>query len=213
MTILGTNTDMINRPRVLPGYQHINRYWDRSFHCHAAKILPGEYYVTDHGEMITTVLGSCVSACIRDRKLGVGGMNHFMLPHSEYTRDEDLLTSGARYGSYAMEQLINEIIKHGGSRKNLEVKLFGGGQVMSNVTSVGARNISFVRDYLHAERLPIVAEDLGGKYPRRVVFFPESGAAKVKRLQRLKNDTIVQRETAYQATLSTQGVESDVELF
>jgi len=213
MTLLGTPSPGTDSPSLLPGYQHINRYWDRNFNCHAAKLLPGEYYVTDQGEMITTVLGSCVSACIRDTRFGIGGMNHFMLPHSDYTRAEDLITSGARYGSYAMERLINEIIKHGGSRKRLEVKLFGGGQVMSHMTDVGARNIDFVREYLRTERLPVVAEDLGNRYPRRVVFFPADGAVKVKRLQRLKNDTIIRREDEYRAAINRQEVESDVELF
>ncbi len=213
MSILGLGTETLNQPPTLPGYSHINRYWDRHFDCHAAKILPGEYYVTCHGEMITTVLGSCVSACIRDRVMGIGGMNHFMLPHSDYTRDEDLLTTGARYGSYAMEQLINEILKHGGSRKYLEVKIFGGGQVMANMTDVGKKNIAFVREYLHAENLEVVSEDLGDRFPRRVAYFPETGAVKVKKLQRLRNDTIAQRETAYQASLVETKVESDVELF
>ncbi|TGD70846.1 chemoreceptor glutamine deamidase CheD [Mangrovimicrobium sediminis] len=198
---------------MLQGYEHVHRYWDRNFNCHGAKILPGEYYVTTEGEMITTVLGSCVSACIRDRVTGVGGMNHFMLPQGSGGTRSDGVSSEARYGNYAMETLINEIIKHGGKRRNLEAKLFGGGQVLAKMTAIGARNIDFVRDYVASENLEVTAEDLGDIYPRRVVFFPATGKAMVKRLVRLKNDTISQRENEYAEELSHQPVSRDVELF
>lgn len=201
------------KPGILDGYEHVHRYWDRTFACHAAKILPGEYYVTAEGEMITTVLGSCVSACIRDRVFGVGGMNHFMLPESGKHGAGDCANSQARYGSYAMEQLINQIIKHGGMRKNLEVKLFGGGQVLANMTDVGARNIAFVRQYVREENIPVTSEDLGDIYPRRVVFFPASGKVMVKRLLRVQNETIGEREKQYCEKLSHQEPSCDVELF
>lgn len=204
------------QPQQLAGYGHVHRYWDRSFECHAAKILPGEYYVTSDGEMITTVLGSCVSACIRDTLVGIGGMNHFMLPGVDGNWRAEQTDYSARYGSFAMEKLINEILKHGGSRRNLEVKLFGGGQVLANMTDVGARNIKFVREYVRTECLPISSEDLGDIHPRRVVFFPGSGKVMVKKLLRLNNKTISERETNYMKTLAVATrapVEDDVELF
>lgn len=125
-------------PACLPGLEHVNRYWDKTHQCFAAKILPGEYYVSMHNELITTVLGSCIAACIRDVKMGIGGMNHFMLPmgceveHLGKTH----LTSATRYGNFAMEILINEIIKAGGDRKRMEVKLFGGGRVLSSMSTM-----------------------------------------------------------------------------
>lgn len=200
-------------PRALPGYEHINRYWDRLHECHAAKILPGEYYVTLCGEMITTVLGSCVSACVRDRKLGIGGMNHFMLPHSDRYGTWNSGSSAARYGGYAMETLINDVLKNGGSRENLEVKIFGGGQVLANMTDIGARNISFVKDYIRIENLQLMAEDLGGTYPRKVIYFPDSGRVRVKTLRTLHNDTIIRRESSYLVSLTEQPVQGEVELF
>ncbi len=200
-------------PPVLPGYEHINRYWDRVHGCHAAKLLPGEYYVTLTGELLTTVLGSCVSACVRDRKLGVGGMNHFMLPHSAHVDGWGGNSAAARYGSYAMETLINEILKNGGRRENLEVKVFGGGQVLAQMTDVGARNIAFVREYIGVERLDLVAEDLGGPYPRKVVYFPHTGRVRIKKLRAMHNDTIVRRETRYMAQLDQEPVQGEVELF
>lgn len=200
-------------PRLLPGYEHINRYWDRTHETYAAKLLPGEYYVSMSAEMITTVLGSCVSACIRDCRLGIGGMNHFMLPHSDRLTAMESGSSAARYGSYAMEILINDILKNGGKRENLEVKLFGGGQMLAGMTDIGAKNIQFVREFLQLERLNLLAEDLGGVSPRKLVYFPATGKARVKTLQSMHNDTIVRREITYLESLKVQPVGGDVELF
>lgn len=204
-------------PPALPGYEKINRYWDRLHEQYAAKILPGEYYVTRHQELITTVLGSCVSACIRDRKLGIGGMNHFMLPHSERVDINDwgscTWSSATRYGSYAMERLINDILKHGGKRENLEVKLFGGGRIMAQMTDIGRQNINFVREYVRVEGLPVLSEDLGGFHPRKVVFFPQTGRVRVKRLRTMHNDTIILREVDYMEKLDEKPVQGEVELF
>lgn len=201
---------------VLPGFEHISRYWDRQHATVAAKILPGEYYVTLHKELVTTVLGSCVSACIRDRRLGVGGMNHFMLPLSEdgdWGGSPGVISSATRYGNYAMEHMINEILKHGGQRRNFEAKIFGGGRIMKNLSDVGARNIEFVNCYLETEKIPIVGQDVGDIFPRKIVYFPDSGRALVKRIKHLHNDTVVRRETAYHDELVHQKVQSDIELF
>lgn len=204
--------------RVLPGFGHITRYWDRGRHIYGAKILPGEFYVTTHEEYISTVLGSCVSACIRDRIFGIGGMNHFMLPHtSEYCSGQwgsCAVSSETRYGINAMEQLINTILKNGGDRRNLEVKVFGGGRILQQMTDIGRRNIHFVREYIEAEGLTLLAEDLGDIYPRKVLFFPRTGGVKVKKLRSLHNTTILERETHYLHDIEEQQQDAgEIELF
>lgn len=204
-------------PPALPGFEHVNRYWDVRMNLPAAKILPGEFYVSRNGEMIVTVLGSCVSACIRDRQLGIGGMNHFMLPQKGTHSTEvwgAAVSSASRYGNWAMEFLINEILKLGGTRRNLEIKIFGGGNVLNGVSDVGERNISFVRQYLFDENFTIAAEDLGGIYPRKVLFFPDTGAVKVRKLRDISNDTLIRREQEYSRKLVQKpDVSGDVELF
>ncbi len=172
--------------------------------------------MTTREEMITTVLGSCVSACIRDRKFGVGGMNHFMLPESTGSADHwqgTGVAAATRYGSFAMEHMINDILKLGGLRKNLEVKVFGGGRIMANMTNIGLHNIDFVREYIVAEGLALVVEDLGDIFPRKVNYFPATGRARVKKLRSMHNDTIVRREESYMHDLEEQPVESEVEIF
>lgn len=153
-------------------------YFDSTFQQNAVKILPGEYFVTNENLVICTVLGSCIAACIWDRNINVGGMNHFMLP------DSDASGTSGRYGSYAMEVLINEMLKLGARRESMQAKIFGGGQVMANFTTmkVGERNAEFVIQYLNTERIPIVSEDILDIYPRKVVYFPTTGKAMVKRL-------------------------------
>jgi chemotaxis protein CheD len=191
-----------------------NVYYDRTFDCDAAKILPGEYYYTCKDMMIVTVLGSCVSACIRDRVTGIGGMNHFMLPDGGSDTDSPVSAS-MRYGTYAMEVLINDLLKSGARRENLEAKVFGGGNVLRGfiAINVGERNAQFVRDYLRAENIRVVAEDLNDIYPRKVYFFPRTGKVLVKKLKQLNNNTLVNREQDYASRLLTNPVAGDVELF
>jgi chemotaxis protein CheD len=191
-----------------------NLYFDRNFNVDAAKILPGEYFVTGREMVLVTVLGSCVAACIRDRVTGIGGMNHFMLPDSGQDQDNPMSTS-ARYGTYAMEMLINQLIKLGAKRHNFEAKLFGGGNVLRGFTvaNVGERNSRFAKEYLHTEKIKVVAEDLLDIYPRKVYFFPQTGKVMVKRLKSVHNDTIVDREKEYNLRLKYAKVEGDVELF
>lgn len=201
--------------QVLPGFEHIQRHWDPAHQMYAAKILPGEYYITLHDEMIMTVLGSCVSACVRDSVFGIGGMNHFMLPESKGQGDtwsDGDTGAAARYGSYAMEVLINNILKNGGKRERLEVKIIGGGRIISQMTDIGKNNIAFVREYLRKEGLTIVGEDVGDIFPRKVLYFPTTGKVRVKKLRSI-NQTLVQRETTYQESLVKQPVAGSVELF
>ncbi len=204
-------------PKALRGFSHINRYWDKMHQSYAAKILPGEYYVTTNDELIVTVLGSCVSACIRDPIFGIGGMNHFMLPAQKSTSSKqwgsNSVSAATRYGNYAMEHMINDILKNGGDKRNLELKLFGGGKILANMTDVGRRNIDFILDYIQIENLNLIAKDLGDIYPRKVVFHPTTGKVKVKKLRSLHNETIVQRENEYMNKLDIEPVESEIDLF
>ena len=199
-----------------PGFEEIlapNHYFDRHFNIDAAKILPGEYYVTGRDMLLVTVLGSCVAACIRDRTNGIGGMNHFMLPDSG--ENDGPLSTSARYGSYAMEVLINQLLKLGAKRNNLEAKVFGGGKVLRGFTvaNVGQRNADYVLNYLETEKIRVASHDLLDIYPRKVYFFPQSGKVLVKRLKNAHNNTIVNREKEYSARLEHAKVEGDVELF
>jgi chemotaxis protein CheD len=190
-----------------------NVYYDRTFDCDAAKILPGEYYYTCKDMLIVTVLGSCVSACIRDRVTGIGGMNHFMLP--EGGDSDSPVSASMRYGTYAMEILINDVLKAGAKRENLEAKVFGGGNVLRGFVAmnVGERNAQFVRNYLRAENIRTIAEDLNDIYPRKVYFFPRTGKVLVKKLKNLHNNTLVNREQDYAQRLQKTPVAGEVELF
>ena len=207
---------IIASPSIL-GFEDVNRYWDKLHNVVAAKILPGEYYVTDEDEMVTTVLGSCISACIRDRETGVGGMNHFMLPETSKFKlnegVESVVGNATRYGNYAMEHLINVILANGGKRKNLEVKVFGGGKIIPTLGDVGLRNINFVLEYIDTEALQIVSQDLGDIYPRKVNFFPKTGKVRMKKIKDLHNETIASRERQYRTSIKDTPVESDIELF
>jgi len=189
-----------------------NRYYDRNFDTQAVKILPGEYYVTDDNLVLVTVLGSCVAACIRDTQNNIGGMNHFMLPDEG---GKEILSSSARYGTYAMEVLINHLLKSGARRNRLEAKVFGGGAVLSSLSSsnVGARNAEFVLKYLKTEKIPVVAKDLLDSYPRKIYYFPENGRVLVRKLHRVHNDTLFNRENEYRSRLEKAPVSGDIELF
>lgn len=187
-------------PTPIAGFEHVNRYWDKRMNVPAAKIMPGEFYVSRSGEMIVTVLGSCVAACIRDKQLGIGGMNHFMLPQeTEHSTDSwgGKASHASRYGNWAMEYLINAILKLGGTRRNLEIKIFGGANVMKNMSDIGARNVEFVKRYLYEENFEIAAQDVGTIYPRKVLYFPDTGAVKVRKLVEVTNETVIERERQY----------------
>ena len=191
-----------------------NVYYDRTFDCDAAKILPGEYYYTGKNMLIVTVLGSCVSACIRDRITGLGGMNHFMLPDGGGDGGSPVSAS-MRYGSFAMEILINDLLKAGARRENLEAKVFGGGAVLRGFTAmnVGERNAAFVTSFLKTERIPVLASDLNDIDPRKVYFFPKTGKVLVKKLMQTQNDTLAKRELDYAKRLKVEPVGGDIDLF
>lgn len=188
------------------------RYYDSRLGSDVVRILPGDYQVTREDMGLITTLGSCVSACIRDVALGIGGINHFMLPESELNTGS---IHSARYGSYAMEVLVNELLKQGASRRNLEAKVFGGANVLRSIASadVGMRNAEFVREYLENEGIAIAAEDLGQTCPRKIVFFPRTGRVLVMRLQTALNRAELDAERVYQESLRAKPVAGDIELF
>jgi chemotaxis protein CheD len=205
-------------PPVLPAFAHMQRYWDPESSHWTVKILPGEYYVTRNDEAVATVLGSCVSACVRDPDRNLGGMNHFMLPEDATVGPNNWLDPAVglatRYGSYAMESLINDLLKLGASRERLEIKLFGGGRILSGMTDVGGRNVEFVRNYMQIEGYRVSAEDLGGQQPRKVVYFPASGRVRMRKLRPIENRTISHHEQLYLASLGNKAAGGgDVELF
>jgi len=165
-------------------------FYDAHFKNAAVKILPGEYFVDNEDLLVMTTLGSCIAACLWDRHAQIGGMNHFMLP--------DGAGDSGRYGSFAMELLINEMMKRGASKSRMEAKIFGGGAVIAgmNTINVGERNTNFVIDYLKTERIPIVSKDVLDIYPRKVCFLPHSGKAMVKRLAPANTDALIQQDRA-----------------
>lgn len=185
-------------------------YADHHFQYDAVKVLPGEYYVSGDDLLIQTVLGSCIAACIWDGKVRVGGMNHFMLPDGEGS------DGSGRYGSYAMELLINEMLKLGARRETMQAKVFGGGAVMAGFTTmnVGERNTKFVLDYLATERIPIVSQDVMDIHPRKVCFFPVTGKALVKRLAHAHPESLVVEERkGNAATVAKSTAGGSVDLF
>ncbi len=185
-------------------------FFDAHFKADTVKVLPGEYFVHDEDLLIMTTLGSCIAACLWDRERRIGGLNHFMLP------DGGGAMESGRYGSYAMELLINEMLKRGANRLTLEAKVFGGGAVVSgmNTLNVGERNTAFVMDYLKTERIPVVSKDVLDVYPRKVCFFPASGKAMVKRLAATNTDALVaQDRAAAKAVLPAAGAGGSVDLF
>lgn len=193
-------------------------YRDRHFDIDAAKIGPGEYYITQRDMVIVTVLGSCVSVCLRDPVARVGGMNHFMLPDaqpSNMAARGDGSDGSARYGAHAMELLINDLLKRGARRARLQAKVFGGGNVLRGFTSdpIGTRNAKFVLEYLAAEHIPVLAQDLGDIHPRKVCFFAQTGRALVRHLPITRDEEIVRAERALYGRLAQSPVAGSVELF
>ena len=179
----------------------------------SVRVQPGEFFATDRDVSLLTVLGSCVAACVRDRVSGIGGMNHFMLPRARGTPGP--ASASARYGVNAMELLINEIIRLGARRANLEAKVFGGGNVLAGVTmlSVGEMNAEFVCNFLREESIPIVAQDLQGVVSRQVRYFPATGRALVRSVGRRDDFAVIEGEARYGERLRKLPAGGDVEFF
>ncbi|MGA7804678.1 chemoreceptor glutamine deamidase CheD [Bradyrhizobium sp.] len=202
-----------HKARIVHHTTETRRYRDPRFDAMAIKVFPGEHYVTGEAdEMLVTILGSCVTACIRDPLLGIGGMNHFMLPEA-MGGGWDTASASMRYGNVAMERLINDILARGGARQRLEIKVFGGGNVMGGTANIGHRNAEFVEGYLAAENLAIAASHLRGHLPRRVHYFPVSGKVMLLELQRTEQESVVRIETSYKSKIQSEPVSGSIELF
>jgi chemotaxis protein CheD len=189
------------------------RYFDRELRVDSVKILPGQYYAAEGEGSISTLLGSCVSTCLWDPLRKIGGMNHFMLP-GEASQSSSPWAVSARFGVYAMDVLINEMVHLGADRRRLVAKVFGGAQVLQGFDKldVGAMNARFVLEFLREEAIPIAAQDLLGVSPRKVHFFPATGKVQVKRLHLQPEDAPLQQEREYFVELSHAGG-GEVELF
>lgn len=199
------------------GFENIPRRWNEKLHKYIANVVPGEFYVTNSDEGIATILGSCVSCCIRDKVFGIGGLNHFMLPE---TTAKDLaqnsVTNIGKAGDWAMEFLINAILLNGGQRENLEAKIFGGAQMIPGFknASIGQRNILFVKSYLIRERLDVISSDLGGDPPRKIMYFPQTGNVKLKRMPLCDSQKIMDEENKYGGNLVTHDSQAgSIDLF
>lgn len=192
------------------GFENVHFHWDSAANTWVVHLLPGEFYVTAGAEIVATVLGSCVSTCIRDRRTGLGGMNHFMLPEDP---NKDSRGDALRYGCFALERLINELLKRGANRSELEIKVFGGGQVIAAMSDIGRLNIDFVRQYLGDEGLPMDVEDVGGFWARRIRYYPSTGKVLVKHLAMREAAKIGTDEENFRAKLRHERVAGEVELF
>jgi chemotaxis protein CheD len=189
------------------------RFFDSTADAWVVKVFPGEYYVTNKAdEVLVTVLGSCVSACIREPLMGIGGMNHFMLPASQSGRwGAD--AEPTRFGNFAMEKLINELIKAGGVRSRMEIKVFGGGNVTESTQAIGTQNAEFVLRYLQDEGLSSTAKDLGGDHPRRIHYYPKTGKVIRRLLVTSEFATIARDESDYASRLSSTKTSGEIQLF
>lgn len=197
-------------PKVLRGFEGIRRYWDRSEGRWIAQVLPGDFYVTKEDEVIATVLGSCVSTCVRDEQAGIGGLNHFMLPNQN---GNPLPGDALRYGGYAVERLLNELVKHGARRERMEIKIFGGGKVITGMSDIGRKNIDFIHDYFKTEDLSVAAEDTGGQWARKVRYYPANGKVMIQRLQTQEANEVVRNEAELERRLSVAPPRGEVDLF
>ncbi len=197
-------------PRPFVGFEHFMPIWQERWQRFVVKVKPGEFYVAPPSMGISTVLGSCISACIRDPDTGIGGINHFMLPDAMEGNNR---LSSASYGAFAMEQLINSLLKLGCRRDTLEVKLAGGADMLSGSYRVGEQNVHFVRDYLVREGLNLCAEDVGGRQARRLIYFPDQGRMLIKRMEAEGADQLLRDERVYREQSREQTIHQDVELF
>lgn len=190
------------------------RYYDPILKVNVVQVFQGDFFVsTRENEMLATVLGSCVAACIRDPVAQVGGMNHFLLPDKGGDTNPDLpFSASLRYGSYSMEQLINGILGAGGRRERLEVKIFGGANVLAGLRGIGHQNADFVERYLKDEGFRVMGSDLRGTLPRKVQYFPTTGVVRMKHIEDASAKTVFQRESAKKIT-AVQTTAGSIELF
>lgn len=206
------------RVQVGDPYDNVRRYYDQNMELTVVKLMTGDcYFTSEPREMLVTILGSCISVCLRDPVSKIGGMNHILLPGENNLK----LQKGdpgysTRFGAFAMEELINGMLKLGASKSRMEAKVFGGGNVIESSTAIGTKNINFAKDFLIQEKIPILSEDVGGDTARRLHFFPETGKAMIRKLRRKEDMTILEKEKEYEEKIKSQyavKTEPEVELF
>lgn len=200
----------LSSPFGLPGYEHLPLYWREKWHCYGVSITQGDYCVTDQEIVITTVLGSCISVCLFDEELAIGGINHFMLPQKDSDEDVD---RPLRYGLFAMEQMLNQFIKKGIAKESLQVKVIGGARMMGNMSHIGQLNSDFIMQYITEEKLNVVAEDLGGDQGRKLAFFPKTGRLLVSKIPQIENSQLLAKESASFNQSEQLNIQHGVELF
>ena len=211
---MSNTAEKILQEKVLPGFENIQRYWDPMRKMVVAKVLPGEVYVTKHHELITTLLGSCIAVCMRDKHNAIGGMNHFKLPAPPGSTSEKDASKDTNYGIYAMELLINGILKNGGDRKFLQCKIFGGGNVVQSISSnIGEKNISFVQDFMRQERIPVLHQSIGGTAGQQVYFHPITGNDFAVTQGQKSFDEIKKAETEYLSRVNNEMDDDGIEFF
>lgn len=187
-------------------------YFDPYFEQDAVKVMPGSYYVTGRDMILVSVLGSSVCACVRDQHAGIGGLCHFMLPEPKANREWDAIAF--QYGQQAMATLISQLIKSGARLERLQAKIFGACNSLKSPLGhqMGAYNSRFVEQYLQQQGIPILSKDLMDIYPRKVYFFPRSGRVLVKKLKKLNNTTLLDREADYYQRLSEMSFSQEMEI-
>jgi chemotaxis protein CheD len=200
----------VSLPKVLPGFENSHCFWEAKWERYTVKVLPGEFYISKEDIVLSTVLGSCISVCIYDPLLDFGGMNHFMLPASS---EQDDIERPLRYGLFAMEQLINGMMKNGCTRENMQIKVTGGGALISGLISIGTQNINFIKKYIVEENLQLISIDLGGDQARRVAYFPKTGRMLVKKLSHLDDQHLITQESTYRTNVDKSLDDTEIELF
>lgn len=192
-------------------------YFDTELNRHVSHVMQGDYYVTSRKDVVlTTVLGSCIAACIRDPLRGYGGMNHFLLPGngpSNGIDEEGMANLSVRYGSFAMEQLINDLLSRGSLRGQLEVKVFGGGNVVKELSGIGHRNADFIEKYLHTEGLTVSSSHLRGSHARKIQYFPDSGVVRMCELGGRSVRSVIEKEQSWNFKMNVEKETGTVELF
>lgn len=188
-------------------YTHFNY----SFQKEIVTIHPGEYYVSSEDIYISTVLGSCISVALHDPQLKIGGLNHYMLPGT--FKGFNTADKSGRYGVYAMELLINEMLKKGARRKNLRAKVFGGGNVLNSANKVGSNNARFALQFLETEQIPIDAQDVESDIARKVLFDPITGRVYLKKLSHTVIKKVEDIEVKHLQKISKKDVYGDFTLF
>lgn len=191
----------IEKVQVGDYFSGVDRYFDQISEMVVVKVFAGDCYTTDQeGEMLVTVLGSCIAACVRDPIAKVAGMNHFLLPDIS-----DVGDCPTRYGASTMERLINDMLKKGALKSRMEVKVFGGGNIIKGSSLTGDKNIEFIKQYLKDENLVITQSDLGGTLPRRIHYYPDTGKVMMRKLSRDEDFAKVEvEESEYKKIITTK---------